>query len=88
MRTVIILVAGLCLFAAIALFSKLFSNYYASSTTWGVSAFLAVWLVATGFNMWVGVNQGGYTYKEELPIMLLLYVVPALVAIVAKWKLL
>jgi hypothetical protein len=86
MRTVIILAAGLLLLAAIILFSKLFSNYYPSATTWGISVFLATWLAATGFNLWVGVNKAGYSVAEELPIMLLLYILPAAVALVAKWK--
>src|SRR5690606_37676901 len=81
MRTVIILVSGLILFAAVAMFSKLFSDYYSSATTWGVSIFLTLWLFATGFNMWVGVNKAGYSYSEEFPIMLLLFLVPAVVAI-------
>lgn len=88
MRTTIILAAGLLLFAAIAMFSKLFSNYYPGATTWGLYIFLTLWLIATGFNMWVGVSKAGYSFSEELPIMLLLYSVPAVVAIIFKWKIL
>jgi len=40
----------------------------------------------TAANMWVGVNKAGYSASEELPILLLLFGVPALVAIVLKWK--
>ncbi len=86
MRTITLLIVGLFLFAAIALFSKLFTNYYPASTTWGLSAFLAIWLAATGFNLWVGVSHAGYSVSEELPIMLLLYSLPAAVAIAIKWR--
>lgn len=86
MRTAIILAVGLLLFVAISMFSKLFSEYYPSATTWGVSIFLAVWLLATGFNLWVGVNKAGYSVAEELPIMLLLFLVPAVIAVIVKWK--
>lgn len=88
MRTTTILLAGLLLLAAIAIFSKLFSEHYPAATTWGVSTFLALWLFATGFNMWVGVSKAGYSFSEEFPIMLLLFSVPAAVAIIVKWKLL
>lgn len=86
MRTMIILIVGLLLFSAIGLFSKLFTEHYPAATTWGVSTFLALWLFATGFNMWVGVSKAGYSVGEELPIMLLLFLVPAVIGIIVKWK--
>jgi hypothetical protein len=36
--------------------------------------------------MWVGVAKAGYSFTEELPIFLLIFAVPAAVAIVLKWK--
>ncbi len=86
MRTITILCVGFLLLAAVVMFSKLFTNYYQTATTWGISAFVAFWLVATSFNMWVGVNKAGYSFSEELPIMLLLFSIPAIVAVVLKWK--
>jgi hypothetical protein len=86
MRTAIILAAGLLLFAAVAMFSRLLYDYYSAATTWGLYIFLAIWLLATGFNMWVGVNKAGYSFGDEFPIMLLLFLVPAAVAFVVKWK--
>jgi len=49
---------------------------------------VAVWLAITGFNMWVGVTQAGYAAAEELPILLMLFGLPAVVAIALKWKVL
>jgi hypothetical protein len=37
--------------------------------------------------MWTGVAKAGYSATEELPIFLLLFVVPAVVAVVLGWKL-
>ena len=88
MRTTIILAAGGFLLAAIAMYSKLFSEQYPTATKWGVSVFLALWLLATAFNMWVGVNKAGYSFSEELPFMLLLFSIPAVAAIIVKWKIL
>jgi hypothetical protein len=45
------------------------------------------WLAATGFNMWVGVSRAGYSVGEEMPIFLLLFAVPAIAAILLRWKL-
>jgi len=40
------------------------------------------WLV----NMWFGVNKAGYSVKDEAPVALLVFAVPAIVAIVIWWK--
>ena len=39
--------------------------------------FVALWLAAAGFNMWVGVAKAGYSVGDELPVFLLLFGVPA-----------
>jgi hypothetical protein len=38
--------------------------------------------------MWVGVAKAGYSVGEELPIFLLIFGLPALAAILLKWKVL
>jgi hypothetical protein len=48
--------------------------------------FVAVWLVISAANMWVGVAKAGYSVTEELPIFLLIFAVPAVVAIFVKWR--
>jgi hypothetical protein len=58
-----------------------------SATTWETAAFVVLWLAITGANMWTGVAKAGYSATEELPIFLLLFVVPAVVAVVLGWKL-
>ena len=72
MRTAMIIAVGFLLLGALAVFSKLFVQHYPNATTWAVYGFVVLWLAATGFNMWVGVNKAGYSVGEELPIMLLL----------------
>jgi hypothetical protein len=37
-------------------------------------------------HVWVGVAKAGYSASEELPIFLLLFGVPAAVALVLEWK--
>jgi hypothetical protein len=48
--------------------------------------FVVLWLAATAFNMWVGISHAGYSLREELPIMTLLYALPAAFALVVRWK--
>jgi hypothetical protein len=38
-------------------------------------------------NMWVGVSRAGYAVREELPILLLVFAVPALLAGLLYWRL-
>jgi hypothetical protein len=49
--------------------------------------FVAIWLVATGANMYVGITRAGYSFREELPIFLLLFGVPAAVALLIRFRL-
>lgn len=86
MRTALFLVAGLLLLAACLLLGRLFSANYPDATFVATIAFVGLWLVIAGVNMWVGVAKAGYSIAEELPIFLLIFAVPAAVAIVLKWR--
>ena len=50
-------------------------------------AFVGLWFIAAAVNMYVGVARAGYTFMEELPIFLLIFAVPAIAALLARWKL-
>jgi len=86
MRTVIIIVAGLVLWAACLGVAKLLAGPSASSMTTATVVFVVMWFVAAAANMWIGVSQAGYSFQEELPIFLLIFLLPSVVAIFAKWK--
>jgi hypothetical protein len=88
MRTALFLLAGFLLLAAFLVLARLFSEHYPSATTWATVGFLAIWLLVTAANMWVGVSKAGYSAAEELPILLLLFGVPALAACTLKWTVL
>lgn len=88
MRTLLFLVAGLLLLAAFFLLAKLFSANYPDAARLATIAYVALWLVIAGANMWVGVARAGYSVTEELPIFLLIFGVPAAAAIFLKWRLL
>ena len=86
MRTVLIVFAGFVLWGACLGIAKLFANSSPLSMTAATAAFVAIWFVAAASNMWIGVFQAGYSFKEELPIFLLIFLVPAAVAVFVKWK--
>ena len=88
MRTLLFLVAGLLLLAALVLLGKLFSSNYPDAARLATIAYVALWFVIAGVNMWLGVARAGYSVAEELPIFLLIFGVPAAAAVLLKWRLL
>jgi hypothetical protein len=88
MRTALFLVAGFLLLAGALLLGRLFSTNYPGATVAATAAYVALWFVIAGANMWVGVARAGYSVTEELPIFLLIFGLPAAAAIILKWKIL
>jgi hypothetical protein len=86
MRTLLFLLVGLLLLAACMLLGKLFSTSYPGASHAATVTFVVLWLVISAFNLWVGVAKAGYTFAEELPILLLIFGVPTIVALFLKWR--
>ena len=59
----------------------------ASGLAAGALIFLPLWLVGAGINLYLGVKTAGYSVREELPIFLLVFAIPAVAALLAWWKL-
>jgi hypothetical protein len=53
----------------------------------GALVFIGLWFLAAAVNMYVGVARAGYSFMEELPIFLLIFAVPSIVALLLRWKL-
>ncbi len=49
--------------------------------------FLPLWFIGAGVNMAIGVRKAGYTVAEEAPVFLLVFAIPALVALLLRWRL-
>jgi hypothetical protein len=47
--------------------------------------FIPLWFVGAAINMWLGVTRSGYSVKEEIPYFLIVFAIPAAVAIVFWW---
>jgi hypothetical protein len=88
MRTLIFIVGGFVLLAACFGAAKLLSNGLADAMRTATIAFVALWFVIAAVNMWIGVAKAGYSVAEELPIFLLIFGLPAVAAVLLKWKVL
>lgn len=82
MHTILIIGGGLVLLAGLALVGRAIGQPGTA-----MRLFFLIWLFATGLNMWIGVTRAGYTVREELPIALIVFGVPALVALALMWRL-
>jgi hypothetical protein len=86
MRSLLIIVGGFILWGACIAVARVAGQSTPASLTLATVAFIALWLLAAGLNMWAGVARAGYSFREELPIFLLIFLVPVAVAAVARWK--
>lgn len=86
MRTVLFLASGLLLMASFLIVARLFSGHLPSAPNWALALGLGLWLAATGTNFRIGVSKAGYSVAEELPILLLLFLVPAAAAVLVRWR--
>jgi len=76
--------AGLLLLIVFALFGKLW-GHSAAGIALGAKAFIPAWLLIALVNMWVGVTKAGYTVQQEAPILLVVFLIPAVVAGLTIW---
>ena len=51
----------------------------------GALVFLALWPFGAGINMWYGVRRAGFLVREEAPVFLVVYGVPAMGALLVWW---
>jgi hypothetical protein len=85
MRTAIFIACGILLWAGCIAAAKLTSGSGASLNL-ATLAFAGIWLCVSAANLWVGVSKAGYTFAEEMPIFLLIFLVPTALAVWVKWK--
>jgi hypothetical protein len=49
--------------------------------------FIPIWFVAAAVNFYIGVSRAGYSFNEELPVFLLAFLLPTLIALILYGKL-
>ncbi|WP_341677005.1 hypothetical protein [Niveibacterium sp. SC-1] len=80
MHTLMVLAAGLGLLL-LCLLGAWWPRRQVQALARGVAILLPLWFIAAAWNMWAGVTQAGYSVAEETPMFLLVFGLPALVAI-------
>jgi hypothetical protein len=84
MHTLIVMTTGLAiLVACLAAGNHLGA---APGAARGALCFLPLWLVGAALNMYLGMRTAGYSFREELPVFLLVFAVPALASLGCWWR--
>lgn len=86
MHVALVIGGGLVMLGLFLLFGWLWG---ASATAMGLAArgFVPIWAIMAVVNMWVGVTRAGYTVREELPILGIVFIAPTAIALIAAWRL-
>lgn len=86
MHMLLVIIGGAVLLGLFALFGKLWGGDAAGIAV-GAKLFIPAWCAVALVNMWVGVTKAGYTVAQELPILLVVFAVPAALAALLAWQL-
>ncbi|QVQ25389.1 hypothetical protein [Achromobacter deleyi] len=85
MHMLMVIAGGAVLLGVFLLFGKLWGSE-AAALALAAKAFIPVWLIIAIVNLWVGVSHAGYSVREELPILLIVFAVPAALAGLVIWR--
>jgi len=86
MRTAIVIVVGLLLLVLCNLAARILDGSSTHALIMASKVFIPVWFCVALVNLWAGVTRAGYTLAEELPIFLVIFVIPAGAAALVWWK--
>ncbi len=86
MHALMVILGGIVVLGVFLLFGRLWGGT-PPDIALAAKAFIPVWLAMSIINLWIGVSRAGYTVGEEFPIMLAVFAVPAIVAVLAIWRL-
>ena len=86
MHMVMVIGGGIVLLGLFLLFGRLWGGGVPDYAL-AAKLFVPLWAVIALTNMWVGVTKAGYSVKDELPILVVIFAVPAVLAGLAIWRL-
>lgn len=86
MHMVLVMAGGIILLGLFLLFGYLW-GHPKPNFAFAAKLFIPLWLIIALTNMWVGVAKAGYSFKAELPILLIVFAIPASIAALAVWRL-
>lgn len=81
MRTIIIAASGFILLFAFVFVGRAMSDNNRASMGKAALVFLPLWLFAGSYNLWVGVSHAGYSVVEEAPLFVIIFGLPAALAV-------
>lgn len=87
MHTLRVIGAGLVLLAVFLVVARFVAGARGAGLAKAALWFVPVWLAASVVNLWIGVSQAGYTVAQELPILLVVFGVPAAIALLIRTRL-
>jgi hypothetical protein len=85
MHTVMVIAIGLVLLAICLLTGNALGG--APGMARAALVFLPVWLLGASINLYIGVRSAGYSVAEELPVLVLVFALPAITALATWWRL-
>lgn len=85
MHTLRVVIGGVMLLGVFLLAGRIF-GHSATRVARAAYFFVPIWFVASVVNLRVGISHAGYTLLAELPIMLVVFCVPALMAVMIGWR--
>lgn len=85
MHMAMVIGGGVVLLGLFLLFGKLWGG---AEPAFAMAAklFVPAWLAIALVNMWVGVTKAGYSVREELPILAVVFLVPVALAALVVWR--
>jgi hypothetical protein len=87
MHTLKVIAAGLALLAVCLLVGRWMGGPSpAVGLATAAKVFIPIWLVAAGVNLWIGVAKAGYSVADEAPVFLIVFGVPAAIALLVWWR--
>ncbi|QCL96589.1 hypothetical protein [Agrobacterium tumefaciens] len=86
MHMAMVIGGGFVLLGLFLLFGRLWGGVN-PDLAMAAKLFIPAWLVMSLANMWVGVTKAGYSVRDELPILLVVFLVPAMIAGFIAWRL-
>jgi len=81
MHTIMVVLGGFLLLGICLLAGRLMKTMPIAALI-----FIPIWFGAALINLWIGVSRAGYSVAEELPIFLVVFAIPAVVALFIWWK--
>lgn len=86
MHTMMVTGGGFALLVVFLLAGRFLGDGSSLALAAAAKWFIPAWFIGAGINMAVGVIKAGYSVAEELPIFLLVFAVPAVVAALLWWR--